>query len=185
MNLQATAVIYGGLVGGVLGIIGVLVGMLLERHLQGRGKLRCVVSDWELTEVGPLDRAFCSFEVYFFNERHLATGLRDVSVVLYRDGEEGLVCLLKDRITSEQLKVLDLPPRRWVHMRPYAMFEGKEAQRLTGLRLVELVGRFPNGSEFRQKVMGREDFVATRSGPIGPRKDYSARPWWRRIFGGL
>jgi hypothetical protein len=184
MNPQATAVIYGGLVGGVLGMIGVLAGMLIERYLQGRGKLRCVVSEWELTEVGPLDRTFCSFEVYLFNERLLATGLRDVSVVLYRDGEERLVCLLKERATSEKLEVLDLPPRRWVHTRPYAMFEGAEAQRLTGLRRVELVGRFPDGREFKQKVVGRQDFIATRSGPVGPRKDYSARPWWRRIFGG-
>jgi hypothetical protein len=182
MNLQATAVIYGGLVGGVLGMIGVLAGMLLERHLQGRGKVRCVVSDWEVTEVEPLDQAYCSFEVYLFNERLLATGLRDVSVVLYRDGEEGWVCLLKERITAEKLQVLDLPPRRWVHVRPYATFEGQEAQRLIGVRRVDLVGRFPDGSEFKQQVVGREDFFATHSAPVDLRRDYS-NPWWRRILG--
>src|ERR671932_2895821 len=159
MNLPATAVIYGGLVGGVLGMIGVLAGMLLERHLQGRGKVRCVVSDWEVTEVEPLDQAFCSFEVYLFNERLLATGLRDVSVAFYRDGEQGRVYLLKDRASSESLKVLDLPPRRWVHVRPYAMFEGKEAQTLAGLRRVELVGCLPDGSKFRQTILARENFV--------------------------
>jgi hypothetical protein len=183
MSSQAAAAIYGGLVGGVLAMIGVLAGMLLESRLQRRGKLRCVVSDWELTEVGSLGQAFCSFEVYLFNERLLATGLRDVSVVFYRDGEEGLICLLKDHTSSESLRVLDLPPRRWVHARPYSMFEGNEAQKLKGLRRVELVGRFPDGSEFRQKILAREDFGATRSGPVGPRKDYT-RPWWRRMFGG-
>jgi hypothetical protein len=183
MTPQAVAAIYGGLVGGVLAMIGVLAGMALESRLQRRGKLRCVVSDWELTDVGPLGQAFCSFEVYLFNERLLATGLRDVSVVFYREGEQGWVYLLKDRASSESLRVLDLPPRQWVHVRPYALFEGKEAQELTGLRQVDLVGRLPDGSEFRQKILAREDFFATRSEPVGPRKDYS-RPWWRRMFGG-
>jgi hypothetical protein len=182
MTPQAVAAIYGGLVGGVLAMIGVLAGMALERRLQSRGKLRCIVSDWELTDVGALGQAFCSFEVYLFNERILATGLRDVSVVFYGDSEQGWGYLLKDRASSESLRVLDLPPRRWVHVRPYALFEGKEVE-FTGLRQVDLVGRLPDGSEFRQKILAREDFVATRSEPMGPRKDYS-RPWWRRMVGG-
>ena len=181
MTPQAVAAIYGGLVGGVLAMIGVLAGMALESRLQRRGKLRCIVSDWELTDVGPLGQAFCSFEVYLFNERLLATGLRDVSVVFYRDGEQGWGYLLKDRASSESLRVLDLPPRQWVHVRPYALFEGKEEE-FTGLRQVDLVGRLPDGSEFRQKILAREDFVATRSEPVSPRKDYSRR-WWRRISG--
>ncbi len=181
MTPQATAAIYGGLVGGVLAMIGVMAGMLLERRLQRQGKLRCVVSDWELTEVGPLGQAFCSFEAYLFNERLLATGLRDVSVVFYRYGEQGRVYLLKDRASSESLRVLDLPPRQWVHVRPYAMFEGKEAQTLTGLRRVELIGHLPNGSEFTQKILTREDFVTTRSEPVNSRKDYT-RPWLRRML---
>ncbi len=183
MSPQAAAAIYGSLVGGVLAMVGVLAGMLLERRLQRQGKVRCVVSDWELTEVGALKQAFCSFEVYLFNERLLATGLRDVSVAFYRDGEQGRVYLLKDRASSESLKVLDLPPRRWVHVRPYAMFEGKEAQTLAGLRRVELVGCLPNGSKFRQTILARENFVATRSEPVGSRKDYT-RPWWHRRSGG-
>jgi hypothetical protein len=182
MTPQVAAAIYGGLVGGVLAMIGVFAGMALESRLQRRGKLRCVVSDWELTDVGPLGQAFCSFEVYLFNERLWATGLRDVSVVFYRDGEQGWEYLLKDRASSASLRVLDLPPRKWVHVRPYALFEGKEEE-FTGLRQVDLVGRLPDGSEFRQKILAREDFVATRSEPVGPRKDYS-RPWWVRMFGG-
>jgi hypothetical protein len=181
MTPQAVAAVYGGLVGGVLAMIGVLAGMALESRLQRRGKLRCVVSDWELTDVGPLGQAFCSFEVYLFNERLLATGLRDVSVVFSRDGQQGSVYLLKDRASSESLKVLDLPPRQWVYVRPYALFEGKEAQELTGPRQVELVGRLPDGGEFRQKILAREDFVATRSEPVGPRKDYTSS-WWRRML---
>ncbi len=182
MSSLAAAAIYGGLVGGVLALIGVLAGMVLQSRLQRRGKLRCVVSDWELTDVGPLGQAFCSLEVYLFNERLLATGLRDVSVAFYLDGEQGWGCLLKDRATSESLRVLDLPPRQWVHVRPYAMFEGTEAQELTGLRRIDLVGHLPDGSEFRQRILAREDFVTTRSDPMGPRKDYS-RPWWRRMLG--
>ena len=110
MTTQAVAAIYGSLVGGVLAMIGVLAGMALERRLQSRGKLRCIVSDWELMDVGSLGQAFCSFEVYLFNERILATGLRDVSVVFYRDGEQGWGYLLKDRASSERLRVIDLPP---------------------------------------------------------------------------
>ncbi|MGH3106486.1 MAG: hypothetical protein ACRDM3_04725 [Rubrobacteraceae bacterium] len=182
MTPQAVAAIYGGLVGGVLAMIGVLAGMALERRLQSRGKLRCIVSDWDLTDVGSLGKAFCSFEVYLFNERILATGLRDVSVVFYRDGEQGWGYLLKDRASSESLRVINLPPRQWVHVRPYALFEGNVVQELTGLRQVVLVGHLPDGSEFRQRILAREDFVATRSEPVSPRKDYS-RPWWRRMLG--
>jgi hypothetical protein len=55
-------------------------------------------------------------------------------------------------------------------------------QELTGLRQVVLAGHLPDGSEFRQRILAREDFVATRSEPVSARKDYS-RPWWRRMLG--
>src|SRR5215207_9091656 len=95
MTPQAVAAIYGGLVGGVLAMIGVLAGMALERRLQSRGKLRCIVSDWELTDVGSLGQAFCSFEVYLFNERILATGLGTVSWCSMGAAERGGVTFLK------------------------------------------------------------------------------------------
>ena len=185
MSPQAVAAIYGGLVGGVLAMIGVLAGMFLESRLQRHGKLRCVVSNWELTEVTPLGQAFCTFEVYLFNESILATGLRDISIAFYQDSESELVCSLKDRPSAQSFRVLDLPPRRWVHARPYALFEADEAQRLIDFRRVEVVGRFPDGSIFRQMVVSREDYVVTRSRPVGSRMDYAARPWRHRMFGGL
>jgi hypothetical protein len=183
MSPQAVAAVYGGLIGGVLATAGVVAGMLIERYLQERGKLRCVLSGWELAEVEPLQRALCSFEVYLFNERILATGLHDVSVAFHLDGEQEVVYPLKRSTTAETLSVLDLPPRRWVHVRPYALFEGQEARKLSAFRRADFVGRLPDGRQFRRTIVARGDFVASQKRSVNARKDYDALPWWRRISG--
>ena len=183
MSPQAVAAVYGGLVGGVLAIVGVVAGMLLERHLQGRGKLRCVLSEWELTEVEPLQRALCSFEVYLFNERLLATGLRDICVAFHLEGKEEVLYPLKRSATAESLSLLDLPPRRWVRVKPYALFGDREARKLPAFRRADFVGRFPDGREFRRQIVERGDFVASPKRFVSARKNYDALPWWRRKAG--
>ena len=186
MSSEAATAIYGALVGGVLGMVGVLVGMLVERHLRERGQVRCVISNWELTAAGsrPLgqEKAVCSFEVDLFNEKPSATGLRDVSVVFLReDGEGQMIGPLRSSDSDEEVGVLNLPPRRWMRGSLYALFEGEEAREISGFREAYFVGYFPDGSGFRQRIVERKDFVATRKRKHAVRKEYTY--WWRRIFG--
>ena len=185
MSSEAAAIVYGTLVGGVLGMVGVLVGMLVERRLRERGQVRCVISNWEVRapKSGPLgqEKAVCSFEVDLFNEKPSATGLRDVSVVfLQEDGERRTIGSLRSSVSDEEVGVLNLPPRRWVRGKLYAVFEGEEAREISGFREAHFVGYFPDGSGFRQGIVGRKPFVATRKKKHSVRKDYTY--WWRRIL---
>jgi hypothetical protein len=182
MSPEVAAAVYGGLVGGVLAMFGVLAGMFVERRLQECGKVRCIVSDWDLREAGPLGRAVCSFEVDLFNERHSPTGLRDIYVTFLRDDEQRPIVRLKDSVSHENLEVMNLPSRRWVHANLYAFFKGEELQTLSDFRRVELVGYFPDGREFKQTIVERKDFIVSRKRAGASWKSY-AQPWWRSMFG--
>jgi hypothetical protein len=177
MSPQVAAALYGGITAGVFAILGVAAGILLERYRHERGRLRCVISNWELAEVESLQQALCSFDLYIFNERLLATGLRDLSVAFNLEGDREAVYPLKH--SSLDMSALDLPARSWVHLRPYALFEGRGVHDLPDFRRVDLVGSFPDAREFRSKIVGREDFVASQKRSFDPRRDYTL-PWWRR-----
>lgn len=196
MSTEATAAVYGALVGGVLAIFGVLAGMFVARYLERRVVLRCVISGWELTflEGGPLgdgeeaafpgvDQAEYSFEVAIFNEDRLPTGLRGVCAALLRDDERELICDLEDPASLRKVEVLNLPPRQWVHARLRGRFEGEETRTLRRLRRADFVGYLPDGKVFRRKIVDRKDFRASRKRTTVRRKDY-ARSWWRRTLGG-
>ena len=161
MSPEVTAAVYGGIAGGVLAMVGVLLGVLVERQLQWRGKVRCVVSDWDLDfqQAGELNQATCSFEVDLFNEQPLATGLRDV--------------LLREGVT------LNLPPREWVHASLHGRFDDREARKLRSFQRAEFVGYLPDGRAFRQRIIGRKDFIARRKRLFSSRKDYHSGSLWR------
>ncbi len=200
MSLEVTAAVYGALVGGMFALVGMFAGVLTERRLQRRGKVRCVASDWRLTfhEMGPLDQAICSFEADLFNERLLPTGLRGLSVAFVQDDKQEIIVPLRRRLASDEAAgVLNLPPRLWVHASLYSQLEGEEARKLSDFWRSDLVGHFPDGTEFRQKIIVRKDFVAsrkrfvaTRNNFVAARKRFAAdrknyaRPWWRALFGG-
>ncbi len=181
MSPEVVSALYGALAGGIVAITGVLAGMFAERRLRGRRKVRCVIWGWKTTvrEAGPLSRAVCSFEVDLFNERSSPTGLRSVSVALLRDGEQRAVARLRAADSDEELGVLNLPPQQWVHTGLYAFFEGEVAQELVNFRQADFVGYFPDGKEFRRKIIVRKNFVVTRKKKHSTRKDYA--PWWRKM----
>ena len=182
MSPEAAAAVYSALAGGVLAALCVLAGMFAGRYLRERGKVRCVVWGWEMTEAGALGQAVCSFEVDLFNERPSPTGLRGVSVEFFRNGERLAASPLRISVSDEELGVLNLPSRRWVHTSLYTLFEGEEARRLTGFRRAEFVGYFPDGRAFRRKIVERKDFVVGHKKKTIKRKDY-ALALWRRLFG--
>ncbi|CAN5153115.1 hypothetical protein BH18ACT10_BH18ACT10_15030 [soil metagenome] len=180
MTPEITAALYGGISGGVLAMLGVLVGVFLERQLQWRGKVRCVVSDWDLSfqHAGELTQATCSFEVDLFNEQPLATGLRDVRVVFIKDDGQEIVGRLRDVLLREGVTV-NLPPREWVHASLHGRFDDREARKLENFRRAEFVGYLPDGRAFRQRIVGRKDFMARRKRLFPGRKDYHSGSLWR------
>jgi hypothetical protein len=141
--------------------------------------VRCVVSEWDMTEVEPLGWAACSFEIEMFNEKLAPTGLRGVRVEFLRNGEPPAVGRLRESASTEVLGVLNLPSQRWVRVTLHAFFEGQEARDLEGFERADFVGYFPNGKEFRRKIIVRKNFVVARKKKHSTRKDYA--PWWRKM----
>lgn len=185
MSPETTAALYGALVGGgivvvggVLVMLGILAGVSVERRLKERKKVHCVVSGWDMTEAEPLGWAACSFEVELFNEKTSPTGLRGIRIEFLRDSEPPTIGRLRLPASTEVLWVLNLPPQRWEGVCLHAFFEGEEAREVAGFRRVDFVGYFPDGKEFRQKIIERKDFVAARKKKHFSRKYYA--PWWRR-----
>jgi hypothetical protein len=186
MSPEATTAVYGALAGGAIAIggglfvtLGVLVGMYIKRRRKERKNVRCVVSGWDMTEVVPLDWAACSFEVELFNEETSSTGLRGIRVEFVRNGEKLAVGRPRLPASTEVLGVMNLPPQRWVRATLHAFFEGEEAQELAGFQRAYFVGYFPNGKEFRCKIVERKDFVAARKKGHSGRKVYA--PWWSKL----
>jgi hypothetical protein len=186
MSPEATAAIYGALAGGFVAISGgvlatltILVGMFIKRRFKERKRVRCVVSEWDMTEVEPLGWAACSFEVELFNEKLSPTGLRGVRVEFLRDGEPPTAGHLRESASTEVLGVLNLPPQRWVRATLHAFFEGEEMRDIEGFRQADFVGYFPDGKEFRRKIVVRKTFGVARKKKHSTRKDYA--PWWRKL----
>jgi hypothetical protein len=185
MSPEATAALYGALVGGgiivvggVLTMLGILAGVSIERRFKERNKVHCVISGWDITEAEPLGWAACSFEVEVFNEKASPTGLRGIRVEFLRDGERPAIGRLRLPASTEVLWVLNLPPQQWERVQVHAFFDGEEAREVAGFRRADFVGYFPDGKEFRQKIIERKDFVAARKKKHFSRKTYA--PWWRR-----
>ncbi len=190
MSPEVSAALYGALAGGIVAIAsGVLVALgivgarFVHHRLRERKKVRCVISGWETTvrETRSVSQAVCSFEVELFNERPSPTGLRGLCVEVSQDDAQGAVGRLRAAASDEELRVLNLPPRQWLHKSLYTLLEGEEAQKLKDLRWADFVGNFPNNKTFRQRIVERKDFVTAPKKKHAIRKDYT--PWWRRIFG--
>lgn len=186
MSSETTAALYGALAGGFIAIavvmfaaLGILVGMFVRRRLLEGEQVRCVVTGWDMTEFEPLGWAACSFEVELFNEKTLPTGLRGVRVEFIRDGGRPAVGLLRLPASTNALWVLNLSPRQWERAYLHAFFEGEETRDLKGFRRADFVGHFPNGKEFRRKIVERKNFVAGRKTNHSSRKVYG--PWWSRL----
>ena len=84
----------GIVVGGILGIAGALAGVLLEHVLRNRGRVQVVTGRLYAygRAVGPVHSAIDDylrllFKTQFYNSKGEPTGLRDLKVVVERDGQ--------------------------------------------------------------------------------------------------
>ena len=167
---------YWTLVQGVVALIGVLVVISILRYLYRRGKVRCVISGWRLwiRQGGPSGKAVCAFEVYLYNPGSLPTGLSRLSVAFSHNGVQRVSERLRDSTSDDYLSVLNLPPRRGATLSLYAVFEGEEAHELFDCQWAQFVGRFPDGRIFKQKIVGRGNFVASRKRLGASQKEFVA-----------
>lgn len=178
------------MIGGTLGIVGIFLGLFTERYLQRRGKVRCVPNGWQLTFRGPdgeggiglVERsastsARYSFAVTFFNEKDVDTGLRDICVEFrWKDGrkttdrpwDSSKARVQSGITTSERVEVLNLPSREWLSLSLHGNIDGEDAREIPQCRRVMLVGHYPTGRTFEQKI---------------PTPETEAQSWVRRVFG--
>ena len=138
------------LIAGTLGIIGVLLGVMIERLMRLAGLVRCVTSVQSLTLTGvedsegyerPLSLANADestkasgvsyvFVIDFFNGKEMPTGLRNASVVLVRDDGKRIPSLpLGEK--NRSLEVINLAARQFEHHELRGGFGKKAANALT------------------------------------------------------
>jgi hypothetical protein len=171
---------WGEAVAAAAGIIGTVVGVLLDRYLQSRGRVKCFASEWSLTchrtgdlgldkMVSPeeVEYARYMFSLDFFNSKDEPTGFRDLRVQFYREGSLILSQVPEDVSASyvvamqqrfQSVATINLPPKQWVHCRWTGSLQREDARQAIGADAVWLVGIDPDDNAFRT-VMARGELV--------------------------
>jgi hypothetical protein len=80
LTSDALAAVYGGIVGGTLGITGALLATFVQRWLQRRGKIRGVIISHGSGGSGTTTTRF-NAEVAFYNDEELRIGIREPHLV--------------------------------------------------------------------------------------------------------
>jgi hypothetical protein len=104
----------GGLVGGILALVGVWLGPIVQQRLRKKGHVRYRLSDftWE-DEQYPGDYTFV---IKIFNELEQGTGIRDVDVEFYDNANGELQLTDRPKHTGElgyHVDYLNLPAQQW------------------------------------------------------------------------
>jgi len=181
----AEATLYGAVIAGTF----TLLGMMIERLLRLVGFLRFSASGWDTTYLGgednftygmvddPKDATEVRYRVAIdmFNGREVPTCLRNARVeMILTDGPhvESRPDYLVARVPSQsskgdynQLTVLNVPPRQFVHKELHGSFgrEAIESYRDNGWRRIDFVADWPKRPFFG--ILGRKTYrktIATR-----------------------
>lgn len=117
MNTQLLGAIIatsGTLLGAIIGAAAVLV----PEYLRRRGKLHSELFERierGLTTSGKTGNRVYTFDIRFFNEKGVATGLRDCKLVFYKNGEILLDNVYpKDAVTTYRADGLTFKSREWL-----------------------------------------------------------------------
>jgi hypothetical protein len=161
----------------LVGLLGVLIGLLGNYGLQRFGRVWCEPSSevklrelWGNNEYGHLTeqvtdvekaRAFkYSLHLDLFNSKDIPVGLRDISVVfIYEDGtvstepNDGATrSYSQGQSHYDELHVINLPPKHWVHKELVGWVERREEQALANWQRVEFVGKRHRRGIFERKT---------------------------------
>jgi hypothetical protein len=155
-----------GIAAALIGGLGILIGLVVDRLIQRAGKLHFVISDftWEPEE----QSHEYTFYIKVFNEREVGTGVRDVDVRFLK-GETKVEDRPVDTWSGEQTDYLNFPSRAWVvkklragqiKSRPEQLEDAKECSeaqlvvRHTGRKeaVVDMPGAVRHGEEDRGSV---------------------------------
>lgn len=175
-------------------VVGALVGALLPRYLARKGRIRCKSHVLDSVAVGvsgfieekptlPINTdSFDSaaditffFDADLFNEKEIPTGLRSVAVAFStRNGREIEQPVYKRKVHSssdqfrssphEELKTIELPPGRFVHLELLTGFGAKnlpdkdKREMIFQSEQASLVGEFPDGRKYRKHIHFPESF---------------------------
>jgi hypothetical protein len=118
---EATAALYGALIGVFGALLGVVVGLVTEYRLRRRGEVVREVRAWTRghapINIGGHDIEIREFEVRFFNDRDVNISLWDARVECYRGNE--LTCSVTPTRGGESMETvgpIDLESRKSVYV---------------------------------------------------------------------
>jgi hypothetical protein len=104
-------------------------------------------------------------------EKEVDHGLSNILLVFLADGDEVRV---GSSSYQEELQTVNLAARQWSTTRVTGQIEGPSSRLVRDWRTIEVWGKFPDHSPFKQAVMRRVSSM--------PSDQHKPRPWWRRIF---
>jgi hypothetical protein len=159
------------LLASLIGVVGVLSGLVVERLLRTAGRIWCEPTEWEThfentgvdgfgkrtaTEAEkPEDAMHAGYSVWLdlYNSKEVPAGLRDVSIVFSCDGGEELVSKPLSTTSGQQvsrggplsyatMRNVNLLPRQWITMTLHNDFtDPKDIRLMARWRRAEFVGQ--------------------------------------------
>ncbi len=157
LSSEALAAVYGGVVGGVLGITGALMGAVVQNRLKRVGKVRGQIVSMGSGGSPNSDEVTLHAEVWFYNEEEVSIGIRDIIVRYYRRGEAVGALPLRYEGETETIRSLDLPPRKWVRLKVEQAVAGEQGRDMQRSEELEIYWVYASGKVETRKSTGGWD----------------------------
>jgi len=150
---------YGGVLGIVGAVLGVVVGAVLQYQMRRRGELLIQARPWDLRDP-ERGQAARRFEVRCFNDRDVGISLWDARVEFYR-GSKRLASIPAEWADDAEAEVgpIDLEFRKSVYLEMMVVAESEEMLgRLESADRVEFVATtIPDGGQVRKALTAWND----------------------------
>jgi hypothetical protein len=144
---------------GLVGIIGVILGVVLDRWVRSWGKVQCTIGSWTIAVGNPADPAARQLEVTFLNGKELNVAVLDMRVEFYKGGkpleawtQPGLA-FVEDFGPRRPIGPVNLTPGLAVPRTISVIADRKDKQRaLTTADRAEFVASVSSGEEIRREL---------------------------------
>jgi hypothetical protein len=178
-----TAAIIGGSVSTLLGVV---VGIFLDRWVRHRGVVHCQIARLEQnhssSEARKAFKVSRSVQLHFFNDKEVDTGLYEITAIFaFESGEKvALEPYTRGYETSTSPPgTINLPSKTWVSVHIKGDFYGPRPMPLSNkLKAVEIQAKFPDGTLYRYKDL----YIHAGDDVSAELEQFAGRPWWRRLF---